>query len=397
MRIGMVLLDHGFPPDIRVENEARTLTKEGHEVFLITRRLPGESAEEKAYGIQVHRFPLTRFKKVGTLVHRLTTYEYHPYWSGKIKQFIQEENIEVLHVHDLPFSEIAIKASKESGIPIVVDLHEIYPELMKEYKRNLSSRLFNNPEKLEKAEERAIRRADHLIAVSPAMKEYYERKYHLKPEKITSVANYADLEFLMNLPIEEEVVRKYRDRFTMIYAGVIATHKVPFEVLEAVKKISQHIPDCLLLLVGNEWSYTEKLKSKARELSIEENVEFTGHVPIEKIPSYISASKIGLLPLRLTTNQGHLASPHKLFQYMAFSKPVIASRTKSIAKIIEGERCGLVFELRNASELAQCALELADEKKREEMGKRGAEAVRKKYNWESQGRNLLQLYEELGK
>jgi hypothetical protein len=49
----LMLLDRFFPPDIRVEKEARTLLKAGHDVFLLSKgkdELPDEELVEE-YGI----------------------------------------------------------------------------------------------------------------------------------------------------------------------------------------------------------------------------------------------------------------------------------------------------------------------------------------------------------
>ena len=43
MNILMVLSSHGYPPDRRVEREARDLIRDGHSVFLMARRCEGEA------------------------------------------------------------------------------------------------------------------------------------------------------------------------------------------------------------------------------------------------------------------------------------------------------------------------------------------------------------------
>ena len=55
MNILMVLSTKIYPPDGRVEREARALTGDGHNVFLMARRGPGQSAEETIDGVHVIR------------------------------------------------------------------------------------------------------------------------------------------------------------------------------------------------------------------------------------------------------------------------------------------------------------------------------------------------------
>ena len=79
MKIGM-LLDRIFPPDIRVEKEARALLKAGHEVHLLcvkTSDLPDEDVYEE---IKLHRREFyhksSLIRKLGVLANRVTFKNY---------------------------------------------------------------------------------------------------------------------------------------------------------------------------------------------------------------------------------------------------------------------------------------------------------------------------------
>ena len=88
--------------------------------------------------------------------------------------------------------------------------------------------------------------------------------------------------------------------------------------------------------------------------------------------------------------------PHKLFQYMLASRPVIVSNCRPLARIIEETGAGLVFESGNVSELAGRIAELVNNPGlREEMGSRGRAAAAAKYNWETEGYKLVALYDKL--
>jgi len=54
MNIGMIL-NHTFPPDIRVEKEARTLLKAGHDVSLLCSKGPGLPDDDVYRGIKLCR------------------------------------------------------------------------------------------------------------------------------------------------------------------------------------------------------------------------------------------------------------------------------------------------------------------------------------------------------
>jgi glycosyltransferase involved in cell wall biosynthesis len=88
--------------------------------------------------------------------------------------------------------------------------------------------------------------------------------------------------------------------------------------------------------------------------------------------------------------------PHKLFQYMLASRPVIVSNCRPLARIIRETDAGLVFESGNVSELAIRIAELAaNPGLREEMGRRGRAAAATRYNWETEGQKLVALYDKI--
>lgn len=64
MKIGM-LLDKTFPPDIRVEKEARALIKAGHQIHLLAIQKRGQPLEETVENLQVHRYRTIKGKDFG--------------------------------------------------------------------------------------------------------------------------------------------------------------------------------------------------------------------------------------------------------------------------------------------------------------------------------------------
>src|SRR5262245_55449863 len=62
----LMLVENAFPADLRVWNEAHTLSQAGYPVTVIALRQSGETFHEEVHGIHVYRVPtLTVFKKLG--------------------------------------------------------------------------------------------------------------------------------------------------------------------------------------------------------------------------------------------------------------------------------------------------------------------------------------------
>ena len=90
------------------------------------------------------------------------------------------------------------------------------------------------------------------------------------------------------------------------------------------------------------------------------------------------------------------AMPNKLFEYMAAGLPVIASNFPLWQEIVESNHCGLTVDPLEPKDIAR-AIEYLIEHPEEarKMGENGRRAVIRKYNWETEGKKLLELYAAL--
>ena len=131
MKIGMIL-DAPFPPDPRVENEAVSLVNAGHEVFLFCLKYADEKSSEIINGIQIKRYVSNKLEyKLSALAYTVPFYTF--LMTRKIYQFIKETNIEALHIHDIRIAQAVFNANKKHNVPVVLDLHDNMPEVMKLY------------------------------------------------------------------------------------------------------------------------------------------------------------------------------------------------------------------------------------------------------------------------
>jgi glycosyltransferase involved in cell wall biosynthesis len=133
----------------------------------------------------------------------------------------------------------------------------------------------------------------------------------------------------------------------------------------------------------------------AQELSVSNYVVFEGFQPQEKIPSYIIASSIGLIP-HLKTAHTDNTIPHKLFHYMLMNKPVVAANCNPIERILSESNAGLIYRSNNEKDLADKIIQLyKNNSLRIEMGENGRKAVLEKYNWSITIKNLTNLYKNI--
>lgn len=399
MNIGMVV-DNQFTGDLRIENEVTALRNAGNNVFVLCFNYGKKPRYEDFHGAKVIRINLPKYlkKKMKGLTN--TIFNFYPhYWASRIKKFIMEENIDILHLHDLymlPAGFIAREKTNKS-IKIVADLHENYVHALKHYKfaNSFPGNVLISIPKWEKKEVEWCQKADHLITV---IDEAVERYYSLgiPKEKITVVANYVNQSEFLTCEDNQEILNRYKDKFVISYIGGFDVHRGIKVVIKAVPEIVKHISSFKLVLVG-QGRNIDDLQNLANRLNIANYISFEGWQPPSYLPSYIKASDVCLIP-HLKTVHTDNTIPHKLFHYMLLEKPVVATNCNPIKRIVEETKCGLIYENKNSQQLAKAVIKLYySESLRQQMGANGKKAVMEKYNWEKTSRNIVNLYKELEK
>lgn len=132
-----------------------------------------------------------------------------------------------------------------------------------------------------------------------------------KTRETTIIRNAAEIEFFGTEPLE---IKSYKEKVVIGYYGAIAEW-FDTEILEYAAKIR---PDWKFLLIGSTaGANVEKLASLP-------NVEFTGEVAYQQIPSYLYAFDCAIIPFKLT-ELIKATNPVKLYEYFAAGKPVVAT------------------------------------------------------------------------
>ena len=396
MTVGMILRRQ-FPPDIRVEKEVRSLLEAGHKLHLLCLKDDARPVDENMDGLIVHRrdfYPTnTIARKACTFWSELTFRNYK--LIGQIEDFISSNNIESLHVHDLPMVLSAKIAASKCDIPIIADFHENYPEAMPYFLVNakLHTKLLNSKGKWKRYEARAVHLVDHIIVVVEEAKERIVPSYGVPENRVTVVSNTEDIDSFEALPLDQELIERYSGRFVVTYLGGFGIHRGLEVPIKALPQIQKQIPNILLLLVG-DGNNREQLETLAKSLMIDDKVEFTGWKPFHLMRSYIALSHVCIVPHNANPHTNSTV-PHKLFQYMLMAKPVIVSDCKPLARIVKATHAGLVFESGSPEDFADKCVQMLDSSTRQKYGDSGRNAVLTEYNWQRSATKLIDAYHNL--
>jgi glycosyltransferase involved in cell wall biosynthesis len=306
-------------------------------------------------------------------------------------------------VHDLPLLKDGVILKKRTGLPLVIDFHENYPEGMtswsgwkKSFLINLKNRVLFSFKRWKKYEADYISKADAIIAVVEEMKEKFMREYNLKIP-ISVISNTEPKSFRDNNIDKLRMVARSKSGFTIAYIGGIDAIRGLDTVINAVPIMKEKIPGLIVNIIGGgSEAVFLKLRTQVKQLGLENTVYIPGPIPFEKVFNATHSADVCLIPHVKNEHTDHTI-PHKLFQYMLTGKPIVVSNCKPLERIIAETACGLVFESGNANSFAEKIIELyANPDLRTTMGYNGVKATYEgRYNWDESGLDLVALYNGL--
>lgn len=395
MNIGMIL-DNSFPPDPRVENEASTLIGAGHKVYLYCfDHTHDQPVTEEINGIVVHRYRTPEwYSKASALAYTVPLYHYHI--KKSIRNFIRKYAIEALHVHDMQVARAVFQLNESFQLPVVLDLHENRPEIMKFYPhvRSLIGRLTIFPEIWKKFEAKYMKKATHTVVVTEEAKQHYVNQFRVSPGKIRVVPNTVRKSFYTNYQVFNDITSAYRNNFTILYVGETGLRRGLLTLLAAVTHLVNAIPHLKVVIVGK--SRTDHvLRNYVEQYDLHNYVDLEGWQHFERFPSYIMASNVCVCPIHRNIHHDTTFA-NKLFQYVSLEKPVVVSNCTAQENFVNEHECGLVFRDRDEQELASHIRYLHDHPDEAgRLGRNGKQAVKAFYNWEYTSRSLTTLYNNL--
>ena len=239
--------------------------------------------------------------------------------------------------------------------------------------------------------------ATRLIPVSEGLKKLVLKNYPVKPSNIFPVSNGTNPEKFKPIPQSEarKQVGISNDSQIVGFIGSCYSYHGVQHLIEAAKLVLQEKPETKFIIAGDGAQRQEWIKL-TKDLNISDSFQFPGAIPFDKAPAYINSFDICVAPWDVEKLKHVGLSPMKLFDYLGCSKPVVASPVYGVYEIVKNYNCGVVVDVKNSKLFSKTFLNLiANPQNREEMGKRGREAVLKHFTWENTSRNIEKVLREI--
>ena len=171
------------------------------------------------------------------------------------------------------------------------------------------------------------------------------------------------------------------------FIGRLESHKGVYELLEGIKLIQGTKPH--LFLIGNP-SERVQIEKFIRGTDLETTVHLIGSIPFNKIPNYLAASDIFILPSK------HEGTPRVILEAMAMEIPVVASAVGGIPEVLEHGKTGFLLKDSEPNTIAQVLNSLVKHpEKRARIGKAARLHVIANYNFKQQAGSLINLHKSM--
>lgn len=382
MKIAMLVLND-MTADARVDREARSLAAIGHRIDVFALRRPDLPEREDVGPYVIHR--VADFTRAG-LRKPLSKLRERRVRERSIAAHAAAVSPDVVHCHDTNTLGIGVSVARQLGVPYVYDAHELYPD-------SLTQRRFQGSAPvqmyLRSQERQLVPGAAAVITVSDGLSRVLHERYGVAPVLVANCpplrppADRTALKRELGLPPESLVV---------LYQGGLLPGRAIDELVDAMAQV----PDAYLVVQGSG-EYESAMRSRVAERGVDARTIFMGQVPHERLFELTCGADVGTIFLDGVTLNHQLAWTNRMFMYMMAGIPTAATDLPGASGVLLPAGAGLVAPAGDAEAMADILRKLvSDPERRARMGAAGRAAAESEYNWASQERRLLDVYERLG-
>lgn len=309
-----------------VEGVSAELARRGHDVTVLTSRLPGYAAQESLDGYRVVRVP----QRVNLFTTPVTP---------SLGRHLDAAAPQLVHAHSPPplSSWFAARWCRATRTPLVLTYHcdlEIpIPgggTIVEVYRRTLGRA--------------SVRAASKVVATTRTYAETSRSLWHRNDVEV--VPNAVDPDRFA--PRGDGA--RIRERHGLgagpvaLFVGRLTHHK---GIEEFIRAAAWTGPDVVHLIVG-DGPRRGALEALARAVA-PDRIVFAGRAPAEDLPEYYRAATVGVLPSTSRLEAFGIAA----LECMASGRPVVVSDIPGVTEVIESGVSGLLSEPLDPQDLAE--------------------------------------------
>lgn len=388
--------DSDYPWDVRVEKVCAALAAAGHEVHLICRNRKARPERERLGELEIHRMAHRPGWPAKLEVASSFPAFVNPRWHGLTERVLRQIDADVVLCRDLPLAPMALAVARKLRIPVVVDIAEHYPGLLKDLYNLHDFRpqnlLIRNPWLAALVEKATLPRVDAVLVVVEEMGERLV-EMGVPADRITLVSN-TPTDVRVSRMAVKPAPRDPAAPLRLVYLGNVERSRGLHVALEGIAAARNQVAQPVTLDVFGDGSSFDADRQLSASLGLQDRVTFHGRMPYDEILVQLPGFDAGVIPHH-ATDHWNWTIQNKLFDYWSAGLPVVVSSMKAGGRIVKEAGAGVVFRDRDPQDFAAALQRLGDAENRRRLGEAGRNAVETRYRWELDARRLVAAMERV--
>lgn len=381
--------------ETRVQREALALRDAGYEVDVVCLRERGEPRREVVDGVEVHRLPVRRHRGCGMLGQLVEYLAFAGLAAIRLGRLHRRRRYDVVHVHNLPdFLVFSAAPAKFAGARVVLDLHDLMPELFAGRAGATTGAGGRWGTILLFQERLSCRYADHVITVTDHWRDSLAARA-VPADRVSVVMNLADRRIFtpaVPKPPPDDGGRE-EQRFEVLYHGTFTERYGVDLLVEAASSLRDSIGGLRVTLLG-AGELADRLRELVRARGLEDRVWISaGMVPAADLPTAIARADVGVVPNRSNVFTDGIL-PTKLLEYVAMGTPTVVARTPGVARYFDDETVEF-FTPGDVDALAKAIRRLYEDPVRRSELRRAAGDFNRRYDWSASSERFVATIDQL--
>lgn len=376
----------GFNGAIRHVTEiVNGLFRNGHHVTLCVPRINYEASEHDFDKVHLSYIPTISLPGIRPLSYILFSLLYLPWLFFKVRPHI-------VYIRDIKFTILPTLLAALHRLPCILEVNGLMDESAKI--RKVKAATYKTLTAFHKWN---LRRASHIVTVTPGIKDELISRYGVAREKISIIANGVDLQRFKPTPMSEARTRvgfALEDKYVGFVGGLFPWHGLD-QLVEAAPYILEKVPSARFVIVGSGMMEKD-LQDMVAGRNLDHAFVFTGSVPFDSVSDYVNSFNLCVVFFKKVRKDP--GDPIKLYEYLACGRPVVASDVRGYGDLVEKIGAGCSVSSEDSIATANVIIKLLqDDNQAETMGQRGAQEARKSFGWDKKAQETEKIiYELLG-
>ena len=240
-----------------------------------------------------------------------------------------------------------------------------------------------------------LKQMDGLVVITKAIKDEIIETLNISENKIKVEPDAVDLlRYSGENRIDKKEARKKLnlplDKFIIGYTGQLYPDETNL-LIEASKRVPS---DVKFIIVGGKPDKVQSFNSVIQKEGIK-TIEFVGFVEPHQVPYYQFASDVLIMIYNKGLRTIKYTSPLKMFEYMAASKPIIASDYPAIREILNDGRNAILIEPESVTAIVSAINSLQENYSlRERIAQQAYEDVQP-FDWYKRAERIIKFIQRL--